>query len=272
MTGGTSGLGRAVAEHVIERGGRVAVSARDESALESMVSGHRMLGVVMDLTDPRTFMPAIDRIDSAFGGIDVLVNNAGYGLLGAVEETSDQERREQLETNFFGPVTLTSLLLPRMRQSRSAAIVNVSSVSGVRGAPGSPYYSASKHAVEGWSDSLRQELAPFGVHVMVVEPGAFRTDFFGRSRRHTQARLSVYESVELRRRSERETVGTQPGDPRRGARVIVDAIDGPEPPNRLVLGRSAVASVRQSLVGRVEELDRWTRESESADFPGELGR
>ena len=267
VTGGSTGLGRAMADEIVARGGRVAVTARETSRLADSCAGPDMLGLAMDLTDSATFAPALHRFNEAFGPVDVLVNNAGYGLLGAVEETSEAELRDQLETNFFGPVALTSMLLPQMRARRSGAIVNFSSVSGVRGAPGSGYYAASKFALEGWSDSLRQELSPFGVRVMVVEPGAFRTDFFGRSRHHTRCSLGLYESVDRRRSSAAEAIGQQPGDPVRGARAVLDALAAETSPHRLVIGAAAVDMVSSTLRGRLEEVERWRAVSSSADYP-----
>ncbi|MET0952831.1 MAG: oxidoreductase [Aeromicrobium sp.] len=269
VTGGSSGFGRALADEIVRRGDRVAVTARDASRLADVPDGASSLGLVLDLTDESTFDPALDRLDRAFGPVDVLINNAGYGLLGAIEETSQAELRDQLETNFFGPATLTSRLLPGLRERGSGAVVNVSSVSGVRGAPGSGYYAASKFALEGWSDSLRFELAPFGVHVMVVEPGSFRTDFFGRSRRHTASELGLYDAVDARRRSVAESPGHQPGDPQKGARAVLAALAAPEPPARLVLGAAAVDMVAMTLAARADEVERWRDLSASVDHePG----
>ncbi|MET0578094.1 MAG: oxidoreductase [Ilumatobacteraceae bacterium] len=267
VTGGSSGLGSALADQVLRRGGRVAVTSRNAAAEGELTHDGRLLSLRLDLTDPCTIEPALRRVQEVFGPVDVLVNNAGYGLLGAVEETSDVEMRQQIEANFFGPAALTSLLLPGIRSRGRGAIVNVSSVSGVKGAPGSGYYAASKFALEGWSDSLRQELAPFGVHVMVVEPGSFRTDFFGRSRQHTVARLGVYEAVEARRSSVGESPGRQPGDPVRGARTILEVMLSSSPPARLVIGADAVDRVAAALTDRLREVEQWREESSSTDYP-----
>ncbi|MET0143772.1 MAG: oxidoreductase [Ilumatobacteraceae bacterium] len=266
VTGGSSGLGRALADEVLRRGGRVAVTSRDVAAEGELTHDGRLLSLRLDLTDPSTIEPAFRRAEEVFGQVDVLVNNAGYGLLGAVEETSDVEMREQIEANFLGPAALTSLLLPGIRARGRGAIVNVSSVSGVTGAPGSGYYAASKFALEGWSDSLRRELTSFGVHVLVIEPGSFRTNFFGGSRRHSAKRLGVYPVVEQRRSSVGESPGRQPGDPERGARAILEALLSPSPPARLVLGADAVDMVAAALTDRLHEVEQWREVSSSTDF------
>jgi NAD(P)-dependent dehydrogenase (short-subunit alcohol dehydrogenase family) len=267
ITGGSSGLGRALADEIVSRNGRVTVTSRGAKVEGELSHGGRLLTVRLDLTAPSSFEPALQRAELAFGSIDVLVNNAGYGLLGAIEETSESELRDQLEANFFGPAALTTRLIPGFRERGRGAVVNVSSVSGVTGAPGSAYYAASKHALEGWSDALRLELAPFGVRVMVVEPGSFRTDFFGRSRHHTRTRLGVYDAVEARRASVGESFGRQPGDPARGACAVLAALLADAAPERLVIGAAAVDLVAGTLSRRVAEVEAWRVVSSATDFP-----
>lgn len=266
VTGGSSGIGRAVAARVLAVGGRVAVTARDPARVDLDLRG-RGIAVGLDLTVPETIPQALEAVTAALGPVDVLVNNAGYGLLGAVEETTDQERRAQMEANFFGPTWL-NLMLPQFRERGSGAIVNISSVSGVIGPPGSAYYAASKHAIEGWSDSLRAEVGPFGVHVLVVEPGGFRTDFFGRTRHHTGVRSGIYDAVERRRATEEQHGAQAPGDPERGAAAILAALESERPPARLVLGAHAADLVHADLQRRLAELDAWRATSASADHPG----
>ncbi|MBC2864941.1 SDR family NAD(P)-dependent oxidoreductase [Streptomyces mexicanus] len=265
VTGASTGLGAALAHELVTRGHRVVVTARDVGRLNGFPRSERILPAALDLTKPQTFQELLTTVETEFGPVDVLVNNAGFGLLGAVEETSEDERRLVMETNFFGPTELTRQLVAGLRARRRGAVVNLSSVSGVKGPPGSAYYAASKHALEGWSDSLRHELAPFGVHVMVVEPGAFRTDFFGRSRVQTEARFGIYGPVERRRDSPAEAYGAQPGVPELGARAILTALLSKAPPDRLVIGRTAVDTVRDTYLARAEEITRWEAVSRATD-------
>ncbi|MFJ3212652.1 SDR family NAD(P)-dependent oxidoreductase [Streptomyces flaveolus] len=265
VTGASTGLGAALGHELVSRGHKVAVTARDVARLDGFPRSERVLPAALDLTEPHTFPELLTQVETELGSVDVLVNNAGFGLLGAVEETSEDERRLVMETNFFGPAELSRQVITGLRNRRRGALVNISSVSGVQGPPGSAYYAASKHALEGWSDSLRHELAPFGVHVMVVEPGAFRTDFFGRSRVRTQARLGIYETVERRRNSSAEAYGAQPGEPERGARAILTALLSDSPPDRLVIGRTAVDTVRDTHLARAEEITRWEKVSRAVD-------
>lgn len=266
VTGASSGLGRAIAEAAHDAGARVVATARALDRLKGLPTGDRMLPLELDLSDTGSIDAAVDGAEAAFGPIDVLVNNAGYGLLGAVEETTEAEARAQLNANFFGPAYLTTKLLPGLRERKSGAIINVSSVSGVLGAVGSAYYAASKHALEGWSDALRAELKQYGIAVLVVEPGAFRTQFFGRSRVLTECQLpGAYPAVDARRNAEVDSTGAQPGDPARGAAAIIQALAADPPPKRLIIGAGAVRSIRKTLQKRLEELEDWRELSESAD-------
>jgi len=266
VTGASSGLGRALAEAAHAGGARVAATARELDRLEGLPGDDRLLRVALDLTDAASIDAAVREVEQRLGPVDVVVNNAGYGLLGAVEETSEAEARAQFEANFFGPTALTARLLTGLRERRRGAIVNVSSVSGVRGAPGSAYYAATKHAVEGWSNSLRIELEPFGIPVLVVEPGAFRTQFFGRSRVLAERVLpGVYPAVDARRDAEVDSTGRQAGDPGRGAAAILTALAAAPPPKRLVIGGGAVRSIRETFQERLDELEAWREVSASAD-------
>ncbi|ALJ18901.1 SDR family NAD(P)-dependent oxidoreductase [Microbacterium sp. No. 7] len=266
VTGASSGLGEAIARAAHAAGARVAGTARELGRLDGLPRDERMLRVALDLADPASVDAAVARVEAELGPVDVVVNNAGYGLLGAVEETSEAEARAQFDANFFGPALLTSRLLAGLRARRRGAIVNVSSVSGVRGAVGSAYYAASKHALEGWSNVLRVELADHGIPVLVVEPGAFRTQFFGRSRVLTADRLpGVYPGVDARRAAEVDATDAQPGDPERGAAAILRALASDPPPRRLVLGTGAVRLVRETFEERLAEVGEWRAVSESAD-------
>jgi NAD(P)-dependent dehydrogenase (short-subunit alcohol dehydrogenase family) len=268
ITGGSTGIGRALAAHVLAAGGQVVVTARDVGRIDLELAG-RGAALRLDLERPDTFPALVAAAQEVVGPIDVLVNNAGYGLLGAIEETSRAEALRQLQVNFLGPAELTRLMLPMLRDRGSGSVVNISSMSGVVGPPGSGYYAASKFAVEGWSDALRAELKPFGVRVLVVEPGPTRTDFFGRSRHTTALELGVYDVVDGRRGESATDVGRQPGDPERGAAAIVAALDAERPPARLILGEGAAKVIKRSLDFRLKELHAWIDTSVASDFPAE---
>jgi NAD(P)-dependent dehydrogenase (short-subunit alcohol dehydrogenase family) len=211
---------------------------------------------------------AVRQAEAQFGSIDVLVNNAGYGYRGAVEEASEAEIRQLFETNFFGLVAMTKAVLPTMRAKGSGHIVNISSVGGRMAQPGSGYYSPTKFAVEGMSDALRKELRPLGIGVTVVEPGGFRTDFAGRSLRQSTRTIADYATTAGPRRKENITNdGRQPGDPARAARAIIKAIEAEVPPFRLVLGRTAVRRIHEEMLAQLLEIDAWEKTANGADYP-----
>jgi NAD(P)-dependent dehydrogenase (short-subunit alcohol dehydrogenase family) len=222
----------------------------------------------LDVTKPAQIAAAVRETMSRFGAIDVLVNNAGYGYRGAVEEASEADIRGLFETNVFGLVAMTRAVLPGMRARGSGAIVNISSVGGRMAQPGSGYYSATKFAVEGMSDALRKEVRPLGLHVMVVEPGGFRTDFAGRSLHQSAETIDAYAATAgLRRKENITTDGRQPGDPVRAARAIITALEADTPPFRLVLGRSAVQRIRAEMEAQRREIDTWEDLANGADYP-----
>ena len=183
ITGCSTGLGRALAELIVQRGSRVVVTARDKSAIADIERSapDRVLALSLDVTRPADIDAAVAATRERFGRIDVLVNNAGYGYQSTVEEGEEAEIRAQFDTNVFGLFAMTRAVLPLMREQRKGNIINITSVAGLIGYPGSGYYAASKHAVEGWSDALRAEVLPLGIGVTCVEPGPFRTDWAGRS-------------------------------------------------------------------------------------------
>jgi len=269
VTGASSGFGLEIVKTVLARGGRVAAATRDPTALADLAAGHagRLHPVAMDVGDGASIRAAVAEVQAAFGEIDVVVNNAGYTLLGAAEEVSEAEYRPLMEVNFFGVVALTKLLLPGMRARRRGFVVTFSSVSGVVGGPGSPYYAAAKFAVEGWSDSLRAEGKPLGVEVMIVEPGPFRTGFFGEKRLLPASEIGDYANVHARRTNPRERHGAQPGDPARGAAIILEAMESEDIPARLPLGALAVTMIRQVYQAKIDELDAWAARCRQADFP-----
>lgn len=270
ITGCSTGLGRTLATSVLSRGWRAVVTARDASQVSDIVEGAADLGlaVALDVTKADQIRAAVRAARDRFGRIDVLVNNAGYGYQSTVEEGDEAEIRAQFATNVFGLFALTRAVLPTMRAQRSGAILNVTSVAGLIGFPGSGYYAASKHAVEGWSDSLRAEVSPLGIGVTCIEPGPFRTDWAGRSLRQTPNRIEDYAETAGRRLAGTKTgSGAQRGDPVRAAEAMIAVSQHPEPPRHLVLGGFGFDMVVERLQQRLTEITGQRALSLSADFP-----
>ena len=227
ITGCSTGFGRSLAEAVLARGWRAVVTARDAARVADLVagSGERGLALSLDVTDAAQVAAAVDAARQRFGRIDVLVNNAGYGYQSTVEEGDDAEIRAQFEANVFGLFALTRAVLPAMRAQRSGHVINITSVAGLVGFPGSGYYAASKHAVEGFTDALAAEGAPIGISATCVEPGPFRTDWAGRSLKQTPVRIDAYaDTAGARLDQTKGYSGTQPGDPARAAAAMVRLI------------------------------------------------
>jgi NAD(P)-dependent dehydrogenase (short-subunit alcohol dehydrogenase family) len=266
ITGASSGFGRAMAELVLKRGGRVVATARDRTALADIVaqSGGRAIGVPLDVTKSDQVTAAL-RSAEAFGGIDVLFNNAGFGLLGGVEEADDMEIRAIFEVNFFGALRVVRAVLPGLRARGGGFILNVSSVAGVRALPGLGYYAATKFALEGMSEALVGELEPFSIRVMIVEPGPFRTDF-RRSSMQVGTPHPAYPHLARSRAVLVSEDGRQTGDPARGAEVILNAMENENPPRRLVLGRAGWDIVKDALQARIEEVEAWRSITQATDF------
>jgi NAD(P)-dependent dehydrogenase (short-subunit alcohol dehydrogenase family) len=270
ITGCSSGFGREYARAALEHGFRVVATARNERKLDDLMVGHeeRALALRLDVTNAELIKRAVGEAERAFGRIDVLVNNAGYGYMSAVEEGEEKHIRALLETNFFGVAAMIRAVLPGMRARRHGAIVNIASVGGIIGFPGSGYYAATKFAVEGLSESLAKEVEPLGIRVLLVEPGPFRTDWAGRSLKQSHIFISDYEQTAGRRRRELAGYsGTQPGDPARAAEAVIKVLQSPTPPAHLVLGREGLENVRTQLRSMLNECDRWQQTSLSADFP-----
>ena len=224
ITGCSSGFGYELAKLVLSRGARAVVTARDKSGVADLVRGaeEQALALDLDVTNGRQISSAVTAAYDRFGAIDVLVNNAGYGYQASIEEGEEAEIRAQFDTNVFGLFALTRSVLPVMRSQRSGHIINISSVAGFVGFPGSGYYAATKHAVEGWSDALAAEVVPLGIRVTCVEPGPFRTGWAGRSLRQTPNQIADYaDTVGARLRHTVEASGSQPGDPVRAAQAII---------------------------------------------------
>jgi NAD(P)-dependent dehydrogenase (short-subunit alcohol dehydrogenase family) len=269
ITGCSTGLGRHLAQAVLERGWNAVVTARNPAAVQDIVASfpNTALPLALDVTDHAQVSNAVQQAEAHFGCIDVLVNNAGYGYRAAVEEADEADIRDLFATNFFGVAAMTKAVLPSMRARRQGTIVSTSSIAGRRAAPGSGYYSATKFAVEGMSDALRKEVGPLGIRVMVVEPGAFRTDFAGRSLQQSSTAIADYAETAGRRRKEIDrSHGTQPGDPTKAARAIIQAVEAPNPPFRLALGSDAVAIIREELDAQRKELDAWEEISASTNY------
>src|SRR5918997_4706414 len=260
ITGCSTGLGRALAEAVIAAGHNAVVTARDAGKVADLAEADpdRVLALPLDVADPTQITAVVSKGEERFGGIDVLVNNAGYGYRAAVEEGDDPDVRALFETQFFGPVAMIKAVLPRMRTRRSGAIVNISSI-GVQIMPvGSGYYAASKAALEGMSGALQAELKPLGISVTVVEPGAFRTDFAGRSLTQSSTVIDDYAETAGKRRKEHDTVhGTQLGDPAKAAQAIIAAVESTEPPAFLLLGSDALTTYRRLAAARLDTIQKW---------------
>lgn len=269
ITGCSTGLGRALAQAVIGAGHNAVVSARDVAKVTDLAEAapDRSLAVALDVTDSRQVDSAVRRAQERFGGVDVLVNNAGYGYRAAVEEGDDDDVRTLFDTHFFGTVAMIKAVLPGMRARRSGAIVNISSIGAQLTPVGSGYYAAAKAAIEGMSGALRGELAPLGISVTVVEPGAFRTDFAGRSLMQSATPIEDYADTAGRRRKENDTMhGNQAGDPAKAGAAIIAAVDSPEPPGFLLLGPDALAAYRYVADARAAEIAQWERLTAATDF------
>jgi NAD(P)-dependent dehydrogenase (short-subunit alcohol dehydrogenase family) len=262
ITGATSGFGRAIAEAAAEAGDVVVAAVRRPDALGELAG--RVAAVRLDVTDLASIPAVVQDVLRDHGRIDVLVNNAGRGHLGAVEESTDAELRELMDLHFFGPAALTREVLPQMRGRRSGCIVQMSSMGGRTTFPGVGAYSASKYALEGWSEALAAEVAPFGISVVVVEPGAFRTGFNGSGALQTSPALPAYEEqmTALRRTFETED-GQQPGDPAKAAAAVLHAVGLERPPLHLALGSDAVDALAAELDRQLAELEQWESLSRS---------
>ncbi|MGA8547373.1 MAG: oxidoreductase [Mycobacterium sp.] len=269
ITGCSTGLGRALAETVIGRGHNAVVTAREVTKVADLADSapERALAIALDVTKPDQVASAVAQAEERFAGVDVLVNNAGYGYRAAVEEGDDADVRELFETHFFGTVAMIRAVLPGMRARRSGAIVNISSIGAQLTPVGSGYYSAAKAAIEGLSGALRGELAPLGISVTVVEPGAFRTDFAGRSLAQSATVIDDYAATAGQRRKEHDTMhGNQPGDPAKAGAAIISAVESAEPPAFLLLGADALAAYRYVADGRAQEIAKWEQLTASTDF------
>ncbi|HVX46223.1 MAG TPA: oxidoreductase [Mycobacteriales bacterium] len=268
ITGASSGFGRAIAEAALAAGDSVVGTARRARTLDDLAAAHpgRVAAVALDLTDPARIPDAAAEALAAFGRIDVLVNNAGRGHIGAVEETGDAELRELMQLHLFGPAALIRAVLPQMRERRSGAIVQLSSMGGRFSFPGVGGYSATKFALEGLSEALAKEVEPFGIDVLVVEPGAFRTSFAGGGLSQSEPMAAYQDSVGPLRTDLPGSDGQQPGDPAKAAAAILTALAAEKTPLRLPLGNDATDMVIAQLADSRAELDTWESVSRSTDY------
>ena len=270
ITGTSQGFGHELVKAALDKGDHVVATSRQPEKVKKNfpTAGDRLLAILLDLRDAAVIEKSVDDIVQRFGRIDVLINNAGHGLLGAIEESTDEEIKSVFETNVFGLLRLTRAVLPHMRNQKSGHIVNLSSIGGLIGIPGWGIYNATKFAVEGISEALAHECKPLGISVTVVEPGPFRTDFLGGSVAIMKEQLPAYaQSAGKTREYQKANDGKQAGDPAAGARAIVDAVTGPNPPLHLLLGAMAFQRANEKLKQLTNEFSQWREITLATDFP-----
>jgi NAD(P)-dependent dehydrogenase (short-subunit alcohol dehydrogenase family) len=270
ITGCSTGIGREIARAALEAGHDVVVTARKVDAVQDIVEefGARALAVALDVTDQTQITDALAAADAAFGGIDVLVNNAGYGYMSAVEEGDDADVRKLFDTNYFGVVDTIKAVLPAMRARGSGHIVNISSMTGLVANPPNAYYSSTKFALEALTEALAQEVKPLGIKVTAVEPGAFRTDWAKRSMQESSTPIGDYdENVGARKALIKDFADHLPGDPRKVAEAVVMVTTLDEPPLRLLLGRDVLKAMRDKLAALSASIDEWEAVTKDVNFP-----
>lgn len=272
ITGSSSGFGRLLAEQALEAGERVAATARNTASVADLEQKYpgRAKAIRLDVTEKAEAEKAVAETIAQFGRIDVLVNNAGYGLVAAQEEATEEEIRREIDTNVYDVIHVTRAVLPYMRQQKSGHIVNMSSISGLVGTPGLGYYNLTKFALEGMSEALGLELAPIGIHVTVIEPGPFRTDFVGRSLAVSSNEIQDYAPTAGKMRTMlRARDHQQKGDPLRAALAIRKLVESKNPPRHLLLGAFALTRFRDKIERFQHEMAEWESVTLGADFPDE---
>jgi len=270
VTGASTGFGRELVEYLLERGAKVVATSRRVEGLQELGAKYpkSVLVAAMDVTDQKQVEHVAGVAVKWFGRVDVLVNNAGYGIVGAVEESAEGEYRPMFETNVFGLIRVTQAVLAQMRAQGSGHIVNLSSIGGLVATPGFGLYNATKFAVEGLSEALAQEVKPLGISVTIVEPGPFRTKFLGKAGGEAAVKISDYEQTAGKMRAYfTEQDGKQPGDPQKAAEAIVEAVEAEEPPLRLLLGASTLPRVRAKMEALEKEFTAWEATTIGADYP-----
>jgi NAD(P)-dependent dehydrogenase (short-subunit alcohol dehydrogenase family) len=270
ITGCSTGFGRELAKYVLESGHKAVVASRKTDDVKDIVADYpeTSIAVQLDVTKADEIKSSVEKAIQKFGRIDVLVNNAGIGYFGAIEESEDDEVRRMFEINFWGLANMTKAVLPGMRAQRSGSIVNVASIGGLVGFPAVGYYNATKFAVDGFSDALSKEVAPLGIKVTVVAPSGFRTDWAGRSANNSKIVIDDYKTTaENNKNNIRGYSGKQPGDPVRAAKAIVKAVEAENPPLHLLLGVAALKGARNKLDVLKKDFDTWEATTTGADFP-----
>lgn len=263
------GIGAGIAKGVLARGENVIVTARNTEKVKEITEIYpkTSLAVSLDVTDPASMDAAIQAGMKKFGRIDVLVNNAGYAYRSSVEEAEEEGMRMMYETNLFGPIHLIQKILPVMRSQKEGTIINISSIAAARTGAASGFYASSKAALELLSEGLAKELEPLGIHVMIVEPGSFRTHFYDTSLQGSEMTISAYrDTAWTRSKANSVNARNQPGDPDRAGDVIMDVLDSGRMPMRLLLGSDAVKAVRSALQVRLDEIGEWETKSGETDF------
>ena len=272
ITGCSTGFGRNLAMEALQQGNQVAVTSRNTDDVKDIVTQfpERAVAFKLDVTNASEVTAAVKQAQERFGRIDVLVNNAGIGYFGAIEESEEAEYRRMFEINFFGLAAVTNAVLPIMRAQRSGHIVNISSIGGMVAFPGVGFYNATKFAVTGYSEALAKETAPLGIKVTVVAPSGFRTDWAGRSANNTKTVIDDYAATaHTNQNTIRGYSGNQPGDPVRAAKAIIKAVEADRPPVRLLLGAGALKGARNKIVEMQHDIDTWEETTLWADHPKE---
>jgi NAD(P)-dependent dehydrogenase (short-subunit alcohol dehydrogenase family) len=270
ITGCSTGFGRELAKEVLTNGYKAVVTARKVEDIQDIVDEYpeNAFAVKLDVTNASEVKTAVEKAIQHFGKIDVLVNNAGIGYFGAIEESEEDEVRRMFEINFWGLAAVTKAVLPGMRAQRSGHILNVASIGGLVGFPAVGFYNATKFAVDGYSDALSKEVAPLGIKVTVICPSGFRTDWAGRSANNSRIVIDDYKATaEANKSNIRGYSGNQPGDPVRAAKAIVKAVEAENPPLHLLLGVAALKGARNKLEVLKKDYDAWAETTEGADFP-----
>jgi len=272
ITGCSTGFGRHLAMEALQQGNQVAVTSRNTDDVKDIISQFpdKAVAIKLDVTDPNEVATAVKQAQERFGRIDVLVNNAGIGYFGAIEESEEAEYRRMFEINFFGLASVTNAVLPIMRAQRSGHIVNISSIGGMVAFPGVGFYNATKFAVTGYSESLAKETAPLGIKVTVIAPSGFRTDWAGRSANNTKTVIDDYAATaHTNQNTIRGYSGNQPGDPVRAAKAIIKVVEAEKPPVRLLLGAGALKGARNKIAEMQQDIDTWEETTVWADHPKE---
>ena len=272
ITGCSTGFGRALAIEVLAQGYSVAVASRNINDVEDILSKYpeTALAVSLDVTSGAEITAAVEKTIAHFAQIDVLVNNAGIGYFGAIEESEEAEVRRMFEINVFGLAKMIQEVLPHMRKRRIGHILNIASIGGLRSFPGVGFYNATKYAVDGLSESLSKELAPLGIKVTIIAPSGFRTDWAGRSAKDSNIRIADYATTAEKNKGDiRAYSGNQPGDPVRAAKAMIAVTESATPPLRLLLGAAALKGARLKLEELKHDFDTWAEVTVGADFPKE---